>query len=433
MGHVVDFKNFFSMYARLLRNSCLFNIKHEKRFSDFVQEQTWSDKLADAVTPLWRIPYSEQLELKNQRNFAIIKKLSQKLRRNSKNPHGLICQLLDTIPSPVIDNYRNKDEFHIRYNPSGDITVGLCIGKGSDHSLVCIPSAGLRNTRNVHSELAQHFRDYVIKSNWKLCEHFQKGGNWRNFTVRSNWKEELMGIVTIHPQNLEPLEIQEEMDRMKEHIVSCSGEKLKSLYYQSCPHTRCTAEQSPFHLVHGEPHIYERLGNYNFRISPESFFQVNTAAATVLYDTAAKLLNVSKMTTVIDICCGTGTQGLMVARKARGVIGIELSRSAVEDARFNAHLNGIHNSEFYVGRVEKLFQPVIEQLHLAPEISAIVHPTRAGVHSKLIRLIRENDRIRSLVYVSCQPDGPAMKNFVDLVKKEAKGEPFQLKKAIPVD
>ena len=53
--------------------------------------------------------------------------------------------------------------------------------------------------------------------------------------------------------------------------------------------------------------------------------------------------------------------------------------------------------------------------------------------SKLIRLIRENDRIRSLVYVSCQPDGPAMKNFVDLVKKEAKGEPFQLKKAIPVD
>lgn len=90
------------MYARLLRNSCLFNIKHEKRFSDFVQEQTWSDKLADAVTPLWRIPYSEQLELKNQRNFTIIKKLSQKLRRNSKNPHGLICQLLDTIPSVII-------------------------------------------------------------------------------------------------------------------------------------------------------------------------------------------------------------------------------------------------------------------------------------------------------------------------------------------
>ena len=114
---------------------------------------------------------------------------------------------------------------------------------------------------------------------------------------------------------------------------------------------------------------------------------MNTEAATVLYDTVSKLLNVSKMTTVMDICCGTGTQGLMAARKARGVIGIELSRSAVEDARFNAQLNGIHNTEFYVGRVEKLFQPVTEQLNMVSEISAIVNPTRAGVRKCLIFLI----------------------------------------------
>jgi len=333
----------------------------------------------------------------------------------------------------VINNYRNKDEFHTRYDPMGGIAVGLCIGKASEDSLVCISSAGLCNTRKVHSDLAEHFRDYVAQSRLKPCEHFEKGGNWRNFTVRSNWKQDLMAIATVHPQKLEPQEIHEEMERMKDYLVSCSGDNLTSLYYQSCPHTRCTSEQAPFQLLHGEPHIYERIGDYKFRISPESFFQVNTEAATVLYDTVSKLLNVSKMTTVMDICCGTGTQGLMAARKARGVIGIELSRSAVEDARFNAQLNGIHNTEFYVGRVEKLFQPVTEQLNMVSEISAIVNPTRAGVHSKLIRLIRENDCIRSLVYVSCQPDGPAMKNFVDLVKKDAKGEPFKLMKAVPVD
>jgi len=421
------------MFTRLLKNSCLLNVKNVKRFSNSAQLQIWSEKLADAVTPLWRIPYSEQLAIKDERNLSIIRKLTKKLKKDSKNPTGLVCQLLDTVPSPAIENYRNKDEFHVRYDANGEIAVGLCIGKGSDHSLVCISSADLRNTRPVHSDLAEHFRDYVVKSSWKLCEHFQKGGNWRNFTVRSNWKNDLMAIVTIHPQNLEPQEIQEEMERMKEHLVSRADGNLKSLYYQSCPHTRCTSEQSPFHLLHGQPHIYERIGDYNFRISPESFFQVNTEAATVLYDTVSKLLNVSKMTTVMDICCGTGTQGLMVARKVRGVIGIELSRSAVEDARFNAQLNEIHNSEFYVGRVEKLFQPVIEELHLVTEISAIVNPSRAGVHSRLIRLIRENDRIRNLVYVSCQPDGPAMKNFVDLVKKDAKSEAFSLKKAVPVD
>ena len=231
------------------------------------------------------------------------------------------------------------------------------------------------------------------------------------------------------------------------------------------PHTRCTSEQAPFHLLHGDPHIYEQIGDYSFRISPESFFQVNTEGARVMYDTVSKLLNPSKMTTVMDICCGTGTQGLMVARRVRGVVGIELSRLAVLDARYNAQLNKIHNTEFYPGRVEKLFQPVTEQLSLATEISAIVNPSRAGVrksfalheinssmlinvndgyvsnHSdpKLIQLIRENDRIRRLVYVSCQPDGPAMKNFVDLVKANEKrnhkntNEPFQLKKIVPVD
>lgn len=81
----------------------------------------------------------------------------------------------------------------------------------------------------------------------------------------------------------------------------------------------------------------------------------------------------------MDICCGTGTQGLKVASKARGVVGIEISKSAVEDARFNAQLNGIHNAEFFAGRVEKLFMPVAEHLHVAPEIFAILNPSRGGV------------------------------------------------------
>merc|ERR1740128_1077131 len=248
------------------------------------------------------------------------------------------------------------------------------------------------NTSHQHSKIAHHMQEYIKTSRWKPCLHFQEGGNWRNVTVRSNWKKDLMVIVTIHPQNLDPSEIHEEMNQMKDHLISCSIENLKSIYYQSCPHTRCTSEQAPFHLLHGDPHIYEQIGDYSFRISPESFFQVNTEGARVMYDTVSKLLNPSKMTTVMDICCGTGTQGLMVARRVRGVVGIELSRLAVLDARYNAQLNKIHNTEFYPGRVEKLFQPVTEQLSLATEISAIVNPSRAGVHPKLIQLIRENDR-----------------------------------------
>lgn len=69
----------------------------------------------------------------------------------------------------------------------------------------------------------------------------------------------------------------------------------------------------------------------------------------------------------------------MVARQCRGVIGIELSRSAVEDARFNAAHNQIHNAEFFAGRVENIFQSILDQLNAAPDIAVIINPSRGGV------------------------------------------------------
>lgn len=70
---------------------------------------------------------------------------------------------------------------------------------------------------------------------------------------------------------------------------------------------------------------------------------------------------------------------LTAKRRFRGLIGIEASRSAIEDAKFNATLNGIHCAEFYAGRVEKLLKPVLNQLETAPSISAIVNPSRNGL------------------------------------------------------
>ena len=74
-------------------------------------------------------------------------------------------------------------------------------------------------------------------------------------------------------------------------------------------HTRCSAEHSPFILLHGESHLYEKIGDLRFRISPESFFQINTEGARVLYDIVGRQLKMDQMTTLLDLCCGTGTQG----------------------------------------------------------------------------------------------------------------------------
>lgn len=82
--------------------------------------------------------------------------------------------------------------------------------------------------------LIRYFKEYVQNhSKWKVCEHFQHGGNWRLLTIRSNQKNELMVIVTIHPQDLTSQEIHEEMEKMKTYLLSCPIKNLVSIYYQT--------------------------------------------------------------------------------------------------------------------------------------------------------------------------------------------------------
>jgi len=72
------------------------------------------------------------------------------------------------------------------------------------------------------------------------------------------------------------------------------------------PHTRCTADQAPYMHLFGDTHLTEMLEDFKFQVSPDSFFQVNTAAAAVLYKTVMHLAGLTHVTTLLDVCCGTG-------------------------------------------------------------------------------------------------------------------------------
>lgn len=109
----------------------------------------------------------------------------------------------------------------------------MLLGKASQENLVCVPPDRLINTRKSHAAAAKVFQDYVKTSSWKVCEHFQKGGHWRRLMVRSNLKNELMVVAIIHPQNLKPDEISEEMQRFTDFILQSNIENLKSIYYQA--------------------------------------------------------------------------------------------------------------------------------------------------------------------------------------------------------
>ena len=202
--------------------------------------------------------------------------------------------------------------------------------------------------------------------------------------------------------------------------------------------TRCSHEHSPFQLLHGEPHIFEDVLDLRFRISPDAFFQVNTSGAEVLYRVVRELSQAAGDTVLLDVCCGTGTIGLSLARHVSKVIGVEIVQKAIEDARWNAAFNGISNCEFHSGKAEAVIPALLSSWEDARPLVAVVNPSWAGIHHRVVKAIRSCRAIRRLLYISCKPEGEAMRNFLELCcppdpRKKLEGEPFAPALAVPVD
>jgi len=143
----------------------------------------------------------------------------------------------------------------------------------------------------------------------------------------------------------------------------------------------------------GDDHYHERLGGRTFRVSADSFFQVNTAQAERLVEVALCYLALSGGETLLDVYCGVGTFALTVGRDAGRVVAVEEAPSAVADARANA--SGNETVTVIEGRAEE----VLPTLDLRAD-AAIADPPRAGCAPEVLRAIAETGAGR-IVYVSC--------------------------------
>jgi len=151
----------------------------------------------------------------------------------------------------------------------------------------------------------------------------------------------------------------------------------------------------------GENHIEENLGDFKFRVSTFSFFQTNTPGAKLLYDVTRDFAELTGRETVLDAYCGTGTIGIYLSRQAEQVVGIELIRDAVWDARHNAKVNGAENCTFLAGEMRDVLPDVPAMIGKRFD-RVIVDPPRGGMDKKSLRLLL-GIRAPILVYVSCNP------------------------------
>jgi len=180
-----------------------------------------------------------------------------------------------------------------------------------------------------------------------------------------------------------------------------------------------------FSLLKGKPDLEDAIGPYKFKISPQSFFQVNAAQVEILNEKVLEYANLSGEETVIDSYCGTATISIYVAKQAEKVYGIEVEKSAVKDAKINCELNGISNLKLFTGKAEEWlykWRRIGEEVHLI-----IVDPPRRGCSSKVLKEIIKI-KPKKIVYVSCNPATLAR----DL-KYLTKDDDYKLKKVLPID
>lgn len=151
----------------------------------------------------------------------------------------------------------------------------------------------------------------------------------------------------------------------------------------------------------GREYIEEEMEGLRFRIGPKSFYQTNSRQAYRLYSVARDFARLTGDELVYDLYTGTGTIALFLARSCRHVVGVEYVPEAIEDAKVNARVNGLDNTEFYAGDMKNVLTAEFIERHGRPDVM-IVDPPRAGMHEDVVKVILEASPAR-IVYVSCNP------------------------------
>ena len=176
-------------------------------------------------------------------------------------------------------------------------------------------------------------------------------------------------------------------------------------------------------IIYGNGYILDKLGDYTFKISPNSFYQVNPVQTEKLYNLAINEAKLNKNDILCDLYCGIGTIGIFASKFVKKVYGIEIVDQAIKDAKENAKINNIDNVEFIAGDVETAFDKLLKE-NVKPDV-IIVDPPRKGLDDTTIENLNKL-KLNRLVYVSCNP-ATLMRDLQKLM------EVYEIKSITPTD
>ncbi len=346
--------------------------------------------------------YSEQLRLKRKQVQDALEHLG--------GFSGIECD--SCMAAPELFGYRNKMDFSftdLRYltpdemeiEPGDhekplDFALGFhapgCYAKAIDIDHCDLSTKEMNITLNTVRKFCLAHKDEL-----PIYSTRSHTGELRNLVVRhgGNTGEFMVNLVTsTHNPEL--------MEKLCVELKAALGDKLTTFVNNITSSKNTVAFGEKEFVLHGPGFITDRLGDYTYRISANSFFQTNTVQAEKLYNLILESAQLKPTDIAYDLFCGTGSITLFASGHCQKVLGVELVESSVLDARENAKRHNVDNCEFIRLDLKDIHEIELEMKEFGHPDVVITDPPRAGMNPKAVKVLREMAP-PVIVYVSCNP------------------------------
>jgi len=312
--------------------------------------------------------------------------------------------------------YRNKLQYPVGTNKEGQPVMGVYSSR--THNIVPVSNCYIQNDKC--NEIANDIFSFIKENNISAYNEQTLKGTVRHIVIRIGIRtNEVLVTIVVNDNNF---------NKEKEFVeyITSKHENIKTIVKNYNTKNTNVILGSKNEVIFGSGFIYDILGDYKFKISPLSFYQVNPIQTEILYNTAinAGASSSDNNSTALDLYCGIGTIGIFASKNFKKVYGIEIIEQAIEDAKENAKINKVDNIEFYAGDVEKILPQILEKIEDKPNV-VFVDPPRKGLDNKTIQVLKDLQP-EKIIYISCNPATLAR----DLKELEEK---YEIKMVQPVD
>ena len=341
-----------------------------------ILEEKW---IRTGIAPLHHMSYEAQLNFKQEQVKKAVTRIGGFDILEVKEPKGM--------EEPF--KYRNKAQIPVR-KVNNRLELGFF--RRNSHDLIPIEDFYIQEPAIDEALIA--IKPILEEFNVKPYDEEKQTGHLKNIVIRKgHYSNELMIVLVTKKKKLFKIgEICKKIVEVVPNVTSI----MQSIHTEN----NNVILGKEFVRLYGKEYIEDQLLGNTYQISANSFYQINTKQAEVLYKEAISRAELTDKDIVIDAYCGIGTIGLSLADQVKKVYGVEIVEEAIEDARKNAEINQIQNVEFEVGKAETVFENWLEKGIEASVI--VVDPPRKGLTESFINASVKMTP-KKIVYVSCDP------------------------------